>query len=91
MTQRAKFYFKPNRYPSGEYWIVLEAYHEDLDLLANAYLGFDLPEGTTANQAEEIAAYLKENIRAVSCTTPKTAEAEPITAADANAPRSRAI
>jgi hypothetical protein len=75
MTQRAKFYFKPSRYPSGEYWIVLEAFHEDLDLLANAFLGFDLREGTTVNQAEEIAAYLNENIRAVSYTTPKSAEA----------------
>ena len=81
MTQRAKFYFKSSRYPSGEYWIVLEAFHEDLDLLATGYLGFDLPEGTTANQAEEIAAYLNENIRAVSYTTPKTADAEPIAAA----------
>jgi hypothetical protein len=79
MTQRAKFSFRPSRYPSGEYWIVLEAFHEDLDILANGFLGFDLPEGTTANQAEEIAAYLNENIRAVSYTTPKTAEAAPIT------------
>ena len=81
MTQRAKFYFKPSRYPSGEYWIVLEAFHEDPDLLSKGYLGFDLPEGTTVNQAEEIAAYLNENIRAVSYTTPKAADAEPIAAA----------
>jgi hypothetical protein len=80
MTQRAKFYFKPSRYPSGEYWIVLEAFHEDLDVLAAGFLGFDLPEGTTANQAEEIATYLNENIRAVSYTTPKSAEAVSISA-----------
>ena len=78
MTQRAKFSFTPSRYPSGEYWIVLEAFHEDLDVLNAGYLGFDLPEGTTANQAEEIAAYLNENIRAVSYTTPKTADAVPL-------------
>ena len=69
MTQRAKFYFKPSSYPSGEYGIVLEAFHEDLDVLGGGFLGFDLPEGATANQAEEIAAFLNENIRAVSYTS----------------------
>ena len=78
MTQRAKFHFKSSRFPSGEYWIVLEAFHEDLDILARGFLGFDLAGGVTANQAAEIAAYLNENIRAVSYTTPKSAEAVPI-------------
>jgi hypothetical protein len=70
MIQRAKFYFKPSSHPSGEYSIVLEAFHEDLDVLGGGFLSFVLPEGATANQAEEIAAYLNENIRAVSYTTP---------------------
>ena len=78
MTQRAKFHFKSSRFPSDEYWIVLEAFHENLDILARGFLGFDLAEGVTANQAAEIAAYLNENIRAVSYTTPKSAEAVPI-------------
>jgi hypothetical protein len=71
MTQRAKFYFKPNANPDGEYVIALEAFHEDLDVLAGGSLAFDLPEGATANQAEEIAAYLNENIRAISYSAPK--------------------
>ncbi len=71
MIQRAKFYFKPINNPSGEYGIALEAFHEDLDVLGGGFLGFDLLEGTTVNQAEEIAAYLNEKIRAVSYNAPK--------------------
>ena len=37
-------------------------------LVAGGFLGFDLPEGTTINQAEEIAAYLNEKINSVSYT-----------------------
>ena len=73
MTQRAKFYFKARRNSSGDYEILLEAFHEDLDVLAGGLLTFDLPEGATINQAEEIAAYLNENIRAVSYSTAKSA------------------
>jgi len=36
--------------------------------LGNGFLGFDLPEGTTINKAEEIAAFLQENISSVSYT-----------------------
>lgn len=74
MTQRAKFYFKPSVNLDGEYVIALEAFHEDLDVLAGGSLAFDLPEGATANQAEEIAAYLNESIRAVSYSAPKAAD-----------------
>ena len=73
MTQRAKFYYKPRRNPSGDYEILLEAFHEDLDVLAGGFLAFVLSEGATVNQAEEIAAYLNENIRAVSYSTAKSA------------------
>jgi hypothetical protein len=69
MTQRARFDFKARRLPSGDHWIVLEPLDGDLNVLNGCFLGFDLSEGTTANQAEEVAAFLNENILSVSYTT----------------------
>jgi len=35
---------------------------EDLIVLANGFLGFDLPPGTTIEKAKKIAGFLEENI-----------------------------
>ena len=68
MTKRAKFVFKTRESAGRDPSIVLEPVGESLDVLAGGFLGFDLPEGTTINQAEEIAAYLNEKINSVSYT-----------------------
>ena len=41
---------------------------EDLIVLANGFLGFDLPPGTTIEKAKKIAGFLEENIANVSYT-----------------------
>jgi hypothetical protein len=41
---------------------------EDLIVLGNGFLGFDLPNGTTIEKAKEIAEFLEENIANVSYT-----------------------
>jgi hypothetical protein len=43
---------------------------KNLRVLGNGFLGFGLPEGTTVNAAEEIAAFLQEHITSVSYTLP---------------------
>jgi hypothetical protein len=66
--QTLKFDFKV-RSEGGKNWIVLEPVNEKSNVLDDVSLTFNLPEGTTANQAEEIAAYLNQNIDSVSYTT----------------------
>ena len=68
MTKRAKFVFKTKESAGRVPIIVLEPLRESFDVLAGGFLGFDLPEGTTINQAEEIAAYLNEKIDSISYT-----------------------
>ena len=70
MSQTLKFDFKVSS-ASGKNWIVLEPVDKNLNVLGDVSLTFNLAEGVTVNQAEEIAAYLNETIRAVSYNAPK--------------------
>ena len=65
--QTLKFDFKV-RSEGGKNWIVLEPADEKSNVLDDVSLTCNLSEGSTANQAEEIAAYLKKNIDSVSYT-----------------------
>ena len=51
-------------------WICLEPVKEDLKVVRNGFLGFDLPIGTTIEKAKKIAEFLGENITTVSYTKP---------------------
>ena len=70
MTERVRMLFRVKEFASGDFWICLEPLEEELKILGKGFLGFDLPEGTTINKAEEIAAFLQENISSVSYTLP---------------------
>ena len=70
MTERVRMLFRVKELASGDFWICLEPLEQDLKVLGKGFLGFDLPEGTTVNKAEEIAVFLQENISSVSYTLP---------------------
>ncbi len=62
MTERVRMSFKLKEFPDGQPRICLEPVQEDLIVLANGFLGFDLPPGTTIEKAKKIAGFLEENI-----------------------------
>ena len=68
MTERAKFIFTAKEGANREPYLLLAPAGNDLPILDRGFLSFDLPEGTTINQAEEIAAYLNEKIESVAYT-----------------------
>ena len=68
MTERVRMSFKVKEFPSGEPWICLEPVKEDLIVLGNGFLGFDLAAGTKIEKAKEIAEFLEENIATISYT-----------------------
>ena len=68
MTERVRMSFKVKEFTDGQPWIFLEPVDEDLIVLGNGFLGFDLPNGTTIEKAKEIAEFLEENIANVSHT-----------------------
>ena len=68
MTERIRMSFKVKEIPGGQPWICLEPIKEDLIVLGNGFLGFDLPAGNTIEKAKEIALFLEENIATVSYT-----------------------
>jgi hypothetical protein len=68
MTERIRMSFNVKEIPGGQPWICLEPIKEDLIVLGNGFLGFDLPAGNTIEKAKEIAQFLEENIATVSYT-----------------------
>ena len=70
MIENVRVVFRVQEVSNGEPWIRLEPVDTGLRVLGGGFLGFELPEGTTINTAEEIAAYLQEKIRSVSYTLP---------------------
>jgi hypothetical protein len=57
MTERVRMSFRLKEFPGGQPWICLEPIKEDLIVLANGFLGFDLPAGTTIEKAKKIAEF----------------------------------
>ena len=74
-TQRARYFFRVKE-SGGVPWIMLEPSGEGLPILRDsrgrtgrdAFLGLDLPQGTTHVRAREIARYLNDHVEEVSCT-----------------------
>ena len=60
-TERALVSFKVRGYVSGEPWILVEWISGD-DVFKGGTLGFDLPEGTPLDQAEELAEFMRKRI-----------------------------
>ncbi|OQR30292.1 hypothetical protein BWR59_17195 [Pseudomonas sp. Bc-h] len=61
MTLRAKPIFRVHQHESRESWIEI-AYWSNDDGMPMDLFGLDLPQGTTFEKAQEVAAFLRENI-----------------------------
>ena len=68
MTERARYIFNVKEFPDGQPWICMEPFDSVLTPLKSGFIGFDLADGTTLKQAEEIAAYLDSKLIRVSYT-----------------------
>lgn len=67
-TERAKFHFKVSEVPDGTPWIMTEPIRGTMPVLENAFIGFDLPNGTSFQRAKEVAHYMNENLAGISMT-----------------------
>lgn len=70
MTVRAKFRFVVKQYANEKPWIAFEPLGGQLkgEDLPTGIFGFDCPEGTTFDKAEELANYLDKNIEGLTFT-----------------------
>jgi hypothetical protein len=66
-TERAEIFFKAQSYVSGAPWISAEWL--SATKIFDGTLGFDLVDGTTGEQAKEIADYMSKHIKSLSLTT----------------------
>ena len=67
--------FKPTKYASGEAWIMMEQMDAPtLPILEKGFLGLDLREGATIEEAEEIARMLNRQVMLITYTGPKRPE-----------------
>lgn len=63
-TKRAEYRFRVKEHGEGRPWIFLELAKEpDLPSITPGFLGFDLKDGTTYEQAKESAKFLNDNTR----------------------------
>jgi hypothetical protein len=62
-TQRAQCRYTVKEYGSGQPYIVCEL-HDPLDLGISEQwsLGFDLPQGTSVDEAQEIARFMQQHL-----------------------------
>lgn len=68
-TKRSEVTFTVKEFESGQPWIALEILRGDVtpkDL--GGLVGFDLKQGTSLEDAKEIARYLREKIERISLT-----------------------
>jgi hypothetical protein len=67
-TERATYVFAVKERADATPWIMLECSGKGLDVLGNGFIGLDLKEGTTLQEAETLAATLRQNITTVPYT-----------------------
>jgi hypothetical protein len=68
MTDRADYKFTVKEYGDGTPWLMLEPMTGDLPVLGGGHLGLDLESGVTIQDAQEVARFLNERVRAVHFT-----------------------
>ena len=67
--------FKPSEYASGGLWIMMKKLGEPtLPILEKGFLGLDLREGTTIEEAGEIVDILNRKATLITYTSPKHPE-----------------
>ncbi len=63
MVKRADPRFSVSEFESGQTYIVMEVFQgDDMDIFKNRSIGFDLPPGTTLEDAKQIADYLQRHL-----------------------------
>jgi hypothetical protein len=68
MTERARYIFTVKEFEGGQPWIYMEPFDTVLSPLAHGFIGFDLAEGTTLEQAHELATLLNSKLIRTSYT-----------------------
>jgi hypothetical protein len=68
IMERATYNFTVKVYPSGQLYIACDPIGRSLAVAGDGVFGFDLPEGTTAERATEIAAFLNEHLMCMTYT-----------------------
>jgi hypothetical protein len=72
MTERARYLFAVKEYSGGATWVMFEPRKDDVTPLSRGFLGFDLVDGTSYEDAHKIADYLNEHIKEVTYTALRT-------------------
>jgi hypothetical protein len=70
-TERGQYSFRVADYEDGTPWIMTDPLRASDRLPAlgkHGFIGFELKPGTTHEQSGQIAEYLDENIRYITCT-----------------------
>lgn len=67
-TERGKVSFSVKEYADGTPWICVEPEYQPIPALHAAFIGFDLEEGTTLEEAHRIADLMSKRLRQVSMT-----------------------
>jgi hypothetical protein len=68
-TERGEYVFRCKEYPDNTPWIILELMRgPGLDILSGGLLGFDLAEGTTLDEAQELVKILNERVTTTAYT-----------------------
>jgi len=67
-TERSRVGFSVKEFSDGTPWIMLDQSSKDMPSLNHAFIGFDLPEGTTLDKAQQISNFMNEHLRNVSMT-----------------------
>jgi hypothetical protein len=62
ITDRAKYNFTVKVYPSGELYIACDPIDRNLEIAGDGVFGFELPQGTTSEQATDIANFMNANL-----------------------------
>jgi hypothetical protein len=67
-TERAKYVFAVKEFGDGTPWVKQERSGNGLEVLGNGFIGLELTEGTSFQEAEALAAILRRNVSAVAYT-----------------------
>jgi hypothetical protein len=68
-TERARYVFAVKEFADGAPWIMLERSGTGLGVLGNGFVGLELTEGTSLQEAEALAATLRRSVSAVTFTS----------------------
>jgi len=68
-TERASYVFAVKEFGDGKPWIMLERSGKGLEVVGNGFVGLELREGITLEEAERLAEMLRESVSAVSYTS----------------------